>query len=63
MLERVARLSAAQDTLYGLALVTAMVPIIKRLHPTDLEVLTDLIFRQTGWNRTGVAGGRGSSES
>jgi hypothetical protein len=47
--------SAAQDALQ--ALVTAMVPIIKRLHPKDLEVLIDLIFRQTGWNRTGVAGG------
>jgi hypothetical protein len=35
----------------------ALVPIIKRLHPTDLEILTDLIFRQCGWQRVGVAGG------
>jgi hypothetical protein len=39
------------------ALVTALVPIIKRLHPKDLEILTDLIFRQAGWSRTGDAGG------
>jgi len=38
-------------------LVVALVPIIKKLHPKDLEVLTDLIFRQAGWSRTGVAGG------
>ncbi|MDD5214660.1 MAG: hypothetical protein PHQ03_03850 [Methylococcales bacterium] len=30
--------------------------IIKKLHPKDLEILTDLIFRQGGWQRTGVAG-------
>lgn len=35
----------------------ALVPIIKRLHPKDLEILTDLIFRQCGWQRVGVAGG------
>ena len=38
-------------------LVDSLVPIIKKLHPKDLEVLTDLIFRQSGWSRTGVAGG------
>jgi hypothetical protein len=37
-------------------LVSALVPIIKNLHPKDLETLTDLIFRQAGWQRTGVAG-------
>lgn len=35
----------------------ALIPIIKRLHPKDLEILTDLIFRQCGWQRVGVAGG------
>jgi hypothetical protein len=33
-----------------------LTPIIKNLHPKDLETLTDLIFRQAGWQRTGVAG-------
>lgn len=37
-------------------LVAAVIPIIKNLHPKDLETLTDLIFRQAGWQRTGVAG-------
>ena len=37
-------------------LVAALIPIIKNLHPKDLETLTDLIFRQAGWQRTGVAG-------
>ena len=37
-------------------LVMAVVPIIRNLHPKDLETLTDLIFRQAGWQRTGVAG-------
>jgi hypothetical protein len=37
-------------------LIAALVPIIKNLHPKDLEILTDLIFRQAGWQRTGVAG-------
>ena len=39
------------------ALILALVPIIQKLHPKDLEVLADLIFRQSGWNRIGVAGG------
>jgi hypothetical protein len=47
--------SEAQDALQ--MLVGSLVPIIKRLHPKDLEILTDLIFRQAGWSRTGVAGG------
>lgn len=34
----------------------ALFPIIRNLHPKDLETLTDLIFRQAGWQRTGVAG-------
>ena len=37
-------------------LIAALIPIIKNLHPKDLETLTDLIFRQAGWQRTGVAG-------
>jgi hypothetical protein len=37
-------------------LESALIPIIKNLHPKDLETLTDLIFRQSGWQRTGVAG-------
>jgi len=37
-------------------LVSSLIPIIKNLHPKDLETLTDLIFRQAGWQRTGVAG-------
>ncbi|MBN45314.1 MAG: hypothetical protein CMH23_02455 [Methylophaga sp.] len=38
-------------------LVLASIPIIKNLHHDDLEILTDLIFRQAGWQRTGVSGG------
>lgn len=38
-------------------LQAALIPIIKNLHPKDLETLTDLIFRHSGWQRTGVAGG------
>ena len=34
----------------------ALIPIIRNLHPKDLETLTDLIFRQSGWQRTGVSG-------
>lgn len=37
-------------------LVSTLIPIVKNLHPKDLETLTDLIFRQAGWQRTGVAG-------
>ncbi len=37
-------------------LETALIPIIENLHPKDLETLTDLIFRQAGWQRMGVAG-------
>ena len=44
----------AQDALNNL--IDTLVPIIKNLHPKDLETLTDLIFRQAGWQRTGVAG-------
>jgi hypothetical protein len=46
---------AAQKALADLQL--ALIPLIKRLDPKDLETLTDLIFRQCGWQRTGVAGG------
>lgn len=44
----------AEDSV--IKLQSALVPIIKNLHPKDLETLTDLIFRQSGWQRTGVAG-------
>jgi len=37
-------------------LESALIPIIRNLHPKDLETLTDLIFRQSGWQRSGVAG-------
>jgi len=37
-------------------LVHSLMPIVKNLHPKDLETLVDLIFRQGGWQRTGVAG-------
>jgi hypothetical protein len=37
-------------------LVSDSIPIIKNLHPKDLETLTDLIFRQAGWQRTGGSG-------
>lgn len=48
----VAAASAAYD-----ALQAALIPIIQKLHPKDLEILVDLIFRQSGWQRVGVAGG------
>ena len=35
----------------------ALLPIIRALHHKDLEILTDLIFRQAGWQRVGVSGG------
>lgn len=38
-------------------LQAALVPIIRKLHPKDLEILTDLVFRQSGWQRVGVSGG------
>ncbi|MDP2443764.1 hypothetical protein [Rhodoferax sp.] len=38
-------------------LQVALIPIIKSLHQNDLEILTDLIFRQAGWMRVGVTGG------
>jgi hypothetical protein len=47
--------SAAQDALTQL--VESLIPIIQKLHPKDLEIFVDLIFRQAGWNRTGVTGG------
>lgn len=34
-----------------------LIPIIRKLHPKDLEILTDLVFRQSGWQRVGVSGG------
>ena len=38
-------------------LVASLGPVIEKLHPKDLEILVDLIFRQSGWQRVGVAGG------
>lgn len=38
-------------------LTASIVPLIRNLHPKDLETLTDLIFRQAGWQRSGVSGG------
>jgi hypothetical protein len=38
-------------------LIGSLIPIIKELRPNELEVLTDLLFRQAGWNRIGVVGG------
>ncbi len=37
-------------------LQAALIPIIRKLHPKDLEILTDLVFRQSGWQRVGVSG-------
>jgi hypothetical protein len=36
------------------ALIDALQPIVEQLHPRDLEVLVDLIFRNAGWKRVGV---------
>ena len=36
------------------ALIDSLQPIVERLHPRDLEVLVDLIFRNAGWQRVGV---------
>lgn len=47
--------AAAQNAFVGLR--DALIPIIQKLAPTDLETLTDLIFRQSGWMRTSVLGG------
>ncbi len=38
-------------------LQSALLPVIKSLHQDDLEILTDLIFRQAGWMRVGATGG------
>jgi hypothetical protein len=47
-------LATAQDALENLQV--AIIPLIRSLHPKDFEIFTDLIFRQTGWQRTGVVG-------
>lgn len=44
----------AQESLRSL--IGNIVPIIKNLHFKDFETLIDLIFRQAGWQRTGVSG-------
>ncbi|HET9449097.1 MAG TPA: hypothetical protein VFO35_22690, partial [Steroidobacteraceae bacterium] len=46
------RLAAADRALK--ALIDSLQPIVERLHPRDLEVLVDLIFRNAGWQRVGV---------
>ena len=47
---------AAAQVAFG-NLQAALVPIIRNLHENDLEILTDLVFRQAGWQRVGVSGG------
>jgi hypothetical protein len=47
--------AAAQNAFENLQ--AALIPLIRKLHPKDLEILTDLIFRQAGWQRVSVAGG------
>lgn len=44
---------AAADQALG-TLIDSLQPIVERLHPRDLEVLVDLIFRNAGWQRVGV---------
>lgn len=39
------------------ALKAALIPVIKHLHPTDFEILVDLIFMHGGWRRVGISGG------
>ena len=46
------RVAAADHALA--ALIDSLQPIVERLHPRDLEVLVDLIFRNAGWQRVGV---------
>ncbi len=46
------RVAAADHALR--ALIDSLQPIVERLHPRDLEVLADLIFRNAGWQRVGV---------
>jgi hypothetical protein len=46
------RLAAADRALT--ALIDSLRPIVEQLHPRDLEVLVDLIFRNAGWQRVGV---------
>jgi hypothetical protein len=46
------RVAAAANALA--ALIDSLQPIVERLHPRDLEVLVDLIFRNAGWQRVGV---------
>jgi hypothetical protein len=44
---------AAAATAFA-ALIDSLQPIVEGLHPRDLEVLVDLIFRNGGWQRVGV---------
>ncbi len=39
------------------AFVEALLPIIRSLHETDFEVLTDLLFNRLGWMRVSALGG------
>lgn len=38
-------------------LIESMIGVIQSLTPYDFEILVDLIFRQGGWQRTGIVGG------
>jgi hypothetical protein len=38
------------------ALIQSLVGVIQNLHPKEFELLTDLIFRQAGWQRLAVVG-------
>ncbi len=46
--------AAVQSALQSLQ--NALIPIIRGLHPEDFEVLVDLIFRHSGWQRLGSIG-------
>ncbi len=48
-------IASAQTALENLQ--KALLPLIRNLSPKDFEIFTDLIFRQAGWQRTGVVGG------
>ena len=39
------------------AVSAALIPVIRRLHPADFEILVDLIFMHGGLRRVGISGG------
>lgn len=39
------------------SLKTALLPVIRSLTDRDFETLVDLVFRQEGWQRSGIVGG------